>query len=153
METITPETLQGLAELAIGAAKTGNWALLLSLALGIVVFLVRKFVGPKVPFLQTQLGGALLTLVGSFGAAITETLAKGTGFGWETALAALKVAFTAAGGWTLIKHLLTAFKPVDPVAIKNEAVAAGVKAVGEAKVISLEEAIQGHLENKKEGDK
>ena len=149
-QLVTPENLQAFAELALAAAKSGNVAMLLSLALVLVVWAIRKFLGPKIPFLNTQLGGALVTLVGAFGAALATTLAGGGVFSWAIALGALKVAFTAAGGWTLIKHLTTAFKPVDPVAIKNAAEAEGAKAVevaiADGKVVSIEEAIRGHLE-------
>lgn len=145
MEALNPENLEVFAKLALDAARSGNAWMLISLALILAVYLVRKFLGPKVPFLQTQGGGALLNLVMAFAGALASTLLAGQTMSPLLALAAFKVAFAAAGGWTLVKHLLSLIR-VDPVAIKAEAEAAGVKAgeaaKAEGRILTVVEAIE-----------
>lgn len=139
---VTPENIETFAKLAVDAAQQGNSGMLLSLALVGVIWGVRKFLGPKVPFLQTQAGGALLTLGTAFGGGLASSLASGQKISGPIALGALKVAFTAAGGWTLIKHLLSAFQP-DAKAIKLEAVKAGEQAGKDAKILSITDIVDG----------
>lgn len=145
MEALDPENLEAFAKLALDAARSGNAWMLISLALILAVYLVRKFLGPKVPFLRTQGGGAILNLVMAFAGALASTLLAGQTMSPLLALAAFKVAFTAAGGWTLVKHLLSLVR-VDPEAIKAAAEAEGVKAkdaaVAAGKVLSIEEALK-----------
>jgi hypothetical protein len=117
-DVLNPENLEAFAKLAFEAAKTGNAWMLVSLGLILAVYLVRKFLGPKVPFLQTQAGGAILNLVMAFAGAIASALIAGQSMNPLLAVAAFKVAFTAAGGFTLVKHLLTLFKGKNPEQIK-----------------------------------
>lgn len=149
-------TLEGLASLAQKLAETGNTWLLLPLALAALVFVVRFFLAAKVPFFGTKAGGALLTLVLSLAGGLASSLLGGHGMSWQVLFDAAKIAFTAAGGWTLLKHLLGPAlealkaklgKPVDAEALKAEAEAAAEKAVKEAsesgKVVSIEDAVKG----------
>lgn len=131
-DALNPENLELFAGLAVDAVKSGNGWLILSVALVAVVWAARKFLGDKVPFLKTQAGGALLTLVASFAGALATVLTSGSPMSWVIALGAFKVAFTAAGGWTLVKHLLTLLQGKDPATIKAGAEAAGAKAVESA---------------------
>ncbi len=68
--TINPDDALSLVKAIIDAAGAKNWLLLVPVACLLVVFLVRKFVGPKVPWLQTDRGGALLNLLSSIAAAV-----------------------------------------------------------------------------------
>lgn len=142
MEALNPENLEVFAKLLFEAAKSGNAWLLISLALIGGVYLVRRFLGGKVPFLKSQAGGALLNLVMAFAGAIASALLAGQSMSPVVALAAFKIAFAAAGGWTIVKHLLTLLKGKDPEAIKAESEAAGKDAVAGAKVMSIKEAIE-----------
>ncbi len=142
METLDPENLEVFAKLAWQAVQTGNAWLILSFALVLVVWGVRKFLGPKVPFLQTQAGGAILTLVGSFAGAAGSALMAGQAMSPVLALAAFKVAFAASGGWTLVKHLLTLIKSADAAKIKAEAEAAGKEAAAKVVPQSLRDALK-----------
>lgn len=146
-DALNPENLEAFAKLAFESAKTGNAWMLVSLSLIGSVALVRKFLGPKIPFLQTQAGGAILNLVMAMGGATATALMSGQPMSPELALTAFKVAFSAAGGFTLVKHLLTLFKGRDPVQIKADAAAEGVKA-GEAanangEILSVRDVIEG----------
>jgi hypothetical protein len=76
------------------------------LALVLAVALTKRYLGPKVPWLHTDVGGSTLTLVGAFGAALAAALAGGGGVSWAMAQAALYIAVGAAGGYSLVKRLL-----------------------------------------------
>lgn len=149
-------TLEGLADLAQKTAETGNTWLLLPLGLAAIVFAVRFFLSAKVPFFATKAGGALLTLALALAGGLASSLLSGKGMSTHVLIDAAKIAFTAAGGWTLLKHLLTpgleALKaklgqPVDAEALKKGAEAAAEKVAQEAqesgKVISIEDAVKG----------
>ena len=67
-----------LVEQILAAAQAKNWLLLVPVACLLAVFLVRKFVGPKVPWLQTDRGGALLNLLSAvFAAVVSAALVPG----------------------------------------------------------------------------
>lgn len=143
LSTVSPDNIEQFVNLVFDAIKGGNWWLLVALGLVLVVWLVRKLLGPKVPWLQTQAGGAILNLVISFGGALATVLVTGQPMGWLVALGALKVAFTAAGGWTLVKHLLTLLGGADAAAIKADAEKAGEAAAAKAPVLSITDAVKG----------
>ena len=99
----------GLLELAkpvFQAVMSGQYVLGAALALVLVVALVRKYASGRFPFLATDAGGALLTLVGSFGGAVATALAAGATPSLAVAWVALGVAASAAGGYALIKKLV-----------------------------------------------
>lgn len=105
-------SVEQFAQLVLDAAQSKNWWLLLALALSGAVFLLRKY-GDKIPFYSkwlapffaTPTGGAVLTLVSAFVGALATALLGGATMTGALALSALKIALTAAGGWTLLKHL------------------------------------------------
>lgn len=146
-------TLEGLANLAQKTAETGNTWLLLPLGLAAIVFAVRFFLAAKVPFFATKAGGALLTLALALAGGLASSLLSGKGMSLHVLIDAGKIAFTAAGGWTLLKHLLGPAldslkaklgQPVDAEAVKKNAEAAGEQAAGEpGKVVSIEDVIKG----------
>lgn len=68
--TLNPDDALSLIKAIIDAASAKNWLLLTPVACLLVVFVVRKFVGPKVPWLQTDRGGALLNLLSAIAAAV-----------------------------------------------------------------------------------
>ncbi len=135
MDQLNPENVQ--------ASLAHNAWLFASLALVGVVFLARKFLTAKVPFLGTQAGGAILTIATSFAGAAGTALLTGQPMSWLLALAAAKVAFTAAGGWTLVSHLFTLLQTGDPVTIKADAAAAGAKAADASTPKTLEDIAKG----------
>lgn len=94
---------------AVNAFKGGAWALGASLLLVAGVAAARQYAAPRVAFLRTDAGGALLLLVGAFGAALAASLATSSlsaGLAWG----ALKLAVITSGGWSLAKKLI-----VDPL--------------------------------------
>lgn len=98
--------VEAFLKLILDAALAGNWAFVGAALLVAAVFLVRKYVAPKVPFLASDLGGGLLVILGSAAGAVAAALQSGGGFTWALAIAALKVSFMAAGGYSLLKKAL-----------------------------------------------
>ena len=67
-----------LLEQIVQAAGAKNWLLLVPLALVLVMFFFRKYIGPKVPFFLTDRGGAVLALITAvLTALITAVMAPG----------------------------------------------------------------------------
>lgn len=88
------------------AVMAGQWALVAALALVLVVFVLRKFVSGKVPFLASDAGGIMLAFVGSLGGAFATAFAAGESFSWSLAFKAAQVAFLAMGGYAALKKLV-----------------------------------------------
>ncbi len=101
-----------LAKPVMDAIRGGQYAFAAALGLVFLVAAIRKYHGARWPFLNTDAGGALLTLIASFGGAMATgmaaTGAKALTFG--LAWASVGIAVMAAGGYSLIKKLL-----VDPL--------------------------------------
>jgi hypothetical protein len=97
-----------LAKPVFAAVMSGQYILGAALALVLCVALVRKYARhiPRVAkCLATDAGGALLTLVGSFGGALGTAILAGAAPSLAMAWVALGVAVSAAGGYSLIKKL------------------------------------------------
>ncbi len=96
------------------AASGGHWWLAASLALVLAVALLKKYApeGRARDFVNSNLGASIMLLVGSFGGALATNLAMAGTDAISLALVipSLKVAFTAAGGYALVKNLV-----VDPL--------------------------------------
>ena len=86
------------------AAATGKqWGVVASLLLIGLVFALRKYVAPKVPFLASDSGGVLLAFVGGFGLALKDHFSLGQAFSWAAMVAAAKLSFWAMGGYVALK--------------------------------------------------
>ena len=94
----------------------GHKAYAAALALVLLVALVRRYLGSRVPWLHTDAGSTVLVLLGSFGGALATALSGGADLTWKIAESAIGVAVIAAGGYGMIKQLL-----VVPVLCKWEA--------------------------------
>ncbi len=103
---ITPDNLSEFLQLVVSAVAAGKWASVAALVLVATVWALRKFIAPKVPFFATGEGGAVLTIATSFGGALATALLAGTAVSGGLILSSLQVALLAAGGWSLLKHLL-----------------------------------------------
>lgn len=109
---VTPDegSLLELAKPILAAVMAGQWLLGAATALVFAVAVARRYLVERIPFLATDAGGALLTLVGSFGGAVATALAAGGAVSLGLMWTALGVAATAAGGYALVKKLI-----VDPL--------------------------------------
>jgi hypothetical protein len=89
------------------AFASRNWGVLIALLLVGLVFLARRFGSKAWPFLGTDRGGALLSLVGGLGISV---FAAATAAGAHTILqvlgTGLLMTVTASGTYALIKKLL-----------------------------------------------
>lgn len=103
---VTPDNLADFAGLVLKAAQSGQWPMVAALALVAVVWAIRKWGTPAIPFLGTPEGGAVLNLATGFSGALLTALMSGTPFTWSLAWASLQVSILAAGGWSLFKSLL-----------------------------------------------
>lgn len=87
------------------AAKAGHYAYATALALVVCVSLVRRYGVGRIAWFATDTGGAALALLGSLGAALAASLADGK-LTPSVLWAALGVAVTASGGYSLFKKLV-----------------------------------------------
>lgn len=96
----------GLVKQLFDAVMGGNFALVAALALVLIVFVLRKFVGPKVPFLASDAGGVVLAFLSAFGGALATAFGAHAAFSLALLFKAAQVAFLAMGGYAALKKLL-----------------------------------------------
>jgi len=133
-----PERMEEFARLLLDAVQSRNYALLVALVVVLAVYLLRKFGGSRLPFLRTDRGGALLVLGVALAGAVANALAAGAPFSGELLLTAVRVALTAAGGFTLVKRLVFG-GPVIARAEQDGEIAAGQVAGKVAAIRVLEQ--------------
>ncbi len=107
-------SLLDLAKPIFDSVMAGHWLLGAALGLVLLVAVIRRYAAPHVPFLATDVGGALLTLFAGFGAAGATALTAGATVTWGLAWTALGVAVSAAGGYTLLNKLLVPLEAKAP---------------------------------------
>jgi hypothetical protein len=99
--------LAGFAAAVYQAFAAKNWGVLIALVLVGLVYLARHFGAKLWPFLGTDRGGALLSLVGGLGLSV---FAAATSSGAHGVLQVLGTGFlmaiTASGAYALLKKLL-----------------------------------------------
>lgn len=88
----------------VSAVKDGNWRLVVSLLLGIVMFAGAKF-RDKISWFKGDRGGAILAMILAMAGAVATALASDAAMDWKLFLGAAGVAWTAVGGYTWIKRL------------------------------------------------
>jgi hypothetical protein len=102
-----PATLDGFIQGLLDAAHQNNHHLLLALALGLFVLLLRTYGVKAVPYFATRRGGVLLAVGGGvLGAVATSVMnwAQGHGFNMQVLIDGISVALTAAGGFSILKN-------------------------------------------------
>jgi hypothetical protein len=99
-------SLLDLARPVYDAIMAGNYTAAAAFALVLIVALVKRHAAPRVAFLRSDLGAALLVLALSFGGALGTAALAGGAVGVALFTGAAKVAFYAAGGFALAKKLL-----------------------------------------------
>lgn len=103
-------SLLDLAKPVYDAFTKGHYLYAGMLALVLAVALTKRYVTPRVPFLQGDIGGSLLTLILSFAGALATSLAGGVGVSFAMVKTAAMIAAGAAGGYSLVKRLI-----IDPI--------------------------------------
>ncbi|TQF09182.1 hypothetical protein FJV41_45945 [Myxococcus llanfairpwllgwyngyllgogerychwyrndrobwllllantysiliogogogochensis] len=137
-----PEQFEAFAQLLLDAVTSRNYALLAALVVVLLVYLLRKFGGAFIPFLRTDRGGAVLVLGVSLAGAVANALAAGAPFSLALLVTALKVALTAAGGFTVIKRLVFGTPAIERAGQAGE-LAAGQVAGKAAAIAVLEQLDRG----------
>jgi hypothetical protein len=102
-----PDDMAAFAGAVLAAVQAKNWAMLVALGLVLLVWAARKFGGKFWPFLTTDRGGALLSLVGGLALSIAAAAAApgASGIG-SVLLSGLLMAATASGTYALLRKLL-----------------------------------------------
>lgn len=105
-EPLADGSLVDLAKPVLDAVMGGNWWLGAALALVFATTGLRRYGGARWPWLKTDEGGTLTTLMLSLGGALATALAAGTAPSLGLLVTALGVAVGASGGYTAIRRLL-----------------------------------------------
>jgi hypothetical protein len=139
INTLAPdESLLQLIRPVIDAVMSGHYFIASAAALVFVAAVANRYGGKHVAFLNTDYGRALTVLVGAFGGSLLSAAYTGASFTVAIGWSAVKVAFFAAGGYSLAKplvrflpswlqpYVMWIFNKPDPVA--------GVVAAGDAAV-------------------
>jgi hypothetical protein len=113
-DTVSPmDDSEPDAQRIYAAVRSGQWVVAAGLVLLALVWAVRKYGGKLWPFLLTDRGGVVTSLALAFLGALGTTLAAGRTPGPADVMAALGLAFTASGGWTMVRRLINP-KSTDP---------------------------------------
>lgn len=106
--TADPTNVEVYVRLAMHAVVTGQWALLVSLILTLLVAGLRKWV-PEAwklgAWLRTKLGGIVSSFSLSLGFGFVTALLSGQPFSVAVVLKALQIALGASGSWAIYKNI------------------------------------------------
>jgi hypothetical protein len=97
-------TLWDVLQPVLAAFQSGHYLYCAAIALVALVALVRRYLPAK--YKNSDFVSAGLALVGSFAGSLASAVSSGQVATWAIVDGALKVGFFAAGGYTLVKHLL-----------------------------------------------
>jgi hypothetical protein len=97
----------GVVASLLAAAKAGQWRLLAGLVLSVLVWAARRWGSGAVPWLKTDRGGAVLVLLLALLGGIGTSLAGSGPFGLSLLVNSLSMAFVSAGGYTVVKRILS----------------------------------------------
>lgn len=95
----------GTAGDLVSAVREGNWRLVASLALALLMFGLSK-VRDKIKWFKGDRGGAVLVGILGLAGAVATALAGDGPLDWKLLLGALGVTWTAVGGYTWVKRLI-----------------------------------------------
>ncbi|WP_253816164.1 hypothetical protein [Myxococcus xanthus] len=135
-----PGHVEEFARLVFDAVTTRNWALVASLAVVALVYVLRRFGGEWLPVLRTARAGAALAVGVSVAGAVANALLAGELFSWGLLLKALGIGLGAAGGFSVLKALLFGDEAVER-AEEAGAVAAG-EITGKAMAVAALEQLR-----------
>lgn len=102
-----PENVAAFFSAIVSAVGSKNYGLLIALAVIAIVYAARKFGSKYIPFLGTDRGGVLLSLVSGLGLSVyTAAVAAGEHTVGEVLVNALLASITASGTYALLKKLI-----------------------------------------------
>ncbi|NOK20784.1 hypothetical protein HMI50_27540 [Corallococcus carmarthensis] len=138
--TPDPGNVESFARLILDAVTARNWALVASLAVIALVYVLRRFVGEWWPLLRTARAGAVMALLLSVAGAVANALLAGESFTVALLLKALAIGLGAAGGFTVMKTLLFGDAVEDAAREAGEAAAGEI--AGKAAAVAALTALQ-----------
>lgn len=100
------ESILDVAKPVLDALLAGQPGLAAALALVLFAAVARRYGTARFTWLASDAGGAAVVLIGAFGGAAAAALSGGASWSLALAWAALKNAFLAAGGYSMVKRLL-----------------------------------------------
>jgi len=103
----SPDELGGFVEAVAKAVGAKDWRLLGGLASILVVWVLRKFLAPHVKWFGTDRGGACMALIVGVLGAVGHVLMSSQPWGFQMISDAVVMAVTAAGGWAMMKKLVS----------------------------------------------
>lgn len=119
-DAVTPADSTSLLDLlkpVYEAFSGGHYAYAAALGVVVLVALVKRYLAPKFPWLNSDAGGSAMALLAAFGTALASALAApGATVSLAVLESALLVGVGAAGGYAVIKNLI-----IDPILVPLEA--------------------------------
>jgi hypothetical protein len=103
---VNPEDIQGFFSQLGHAVSAGNWRYFAALLVIAGVFYGGRFLSGKFPFFASSKGKAVLTIALSVLGGVATAFASGSVPSFGDLSAAIGVALTAAGGFSLAKPFL-----------------------------------------------
>jgi hypothetical protein len=95
-----------VAKSVYDAVSGGHYAYAAALGLILIVALVKRYLGSRISWLHSDVGGTSLTMVGATAGAMATALAGGGPVTWALMKTAMLVGIGAAGGYSVIKKLI-----------------------------------------------
>lgn len=107
-DTVAPDdgSIIDLLKPVLDAFQHGSYIYAGALALIVMVAITRRYAEPRYPWLGSDAGGAVLALVGSFGASLAATLGGQLDCTWEMVWHSLEIACAASGIYTVVKSTI-----------------------------------------------
>lgn len=103
---LTPEGDASLWSPVWDAFRHGQYIYAGALALVAGVALARVYGQAWLPWVKTDQGGVVLSLLGALGASLSVSLADGAPLSWAIVQRAILIAVSASGGYSMIKRLI-----------------------------------------------
>ncbi|MCY1045618.1 hypothetical protein OV208_30160 [Corallococcus sp. bb12-1] len=135
-----PGNVESFARLVLDAVTARNWALVASLAVVGLVYVLRRFAGAWWPLLRTARAGAVLAVLVAVAGAVSNALIAGEGFTVALLLKALSIGLGAAGGFTVMKTLVFGDAQVEAAEKAGEAAAGEI--AGKAAAVAALDALR-----------
>lgn len=101
IDTLDPDLLQTLFEKVL----SGEWLAVAAIGVVLAVYLTRRFVAPRIPFLLTDHGGAILALAGGILGGVSNAVLAGNEISFMVVQTGVTVGFVAAGGYATVKKI------------------------------------------------
>lgn len=100
------DSFEAVAKLLWDAVTSGNYWAIAAALMCAAVFVARRALVKRIPWLGSDRGGVALALVGGTAFGVAVGLVGGAPMGVAAVMSAFKVALAAAGGFTALRKLV-----------------------------------------------